>query len=195
MGSNFWKDYNDAVNKITDDAKEQALKYARYKVQEDFNTELIKEIAKKTGHPNLAATCFVDIDLNSDDSLSVHIYNDASWIEGEYSSNSSFHQGSGKWKSISAHYEMTRDEFWDLKFSGEDHKDYGGIDAEWIADNFWDGIEYYTNGWPRGDAEYLQVFTRNVVPAISVIEKYFNRYKASNTYQKYIMEAISRMKN
>ena len=193
MGSSFWSDYNNAVNNITKEVERQAVAYARYKVHEDFNTELIEEIGKKTGHPNLAATCFVDIDLNSDDSLSVHIYNDASWIEGEYHSNSSFHPGSGGWTSVGEHYGMSKDEFWELKFSGESGGDYGGIDTEWIADNFWDGIEYFTNGWPRGTAEYLSVGTRNVVSAISVIEKYFNKYKSSNTYQKYIMEAIARM--
>ena len=196
MGSSFWSDYNNAVNNITKEVERQAVAYARYKVQEDFNTELIEEIGKKTGHPNLAATCFVDIDLNSDDSLSVHIYNDASWIEGEYHSNSSFHPGSGGWTSVGEHYGMSKDEFWENKYFGQEgDKSYGVVDPEWLADNFWDGVYYATNGWPRSDAEFLSVYKYQDVSAISVIKAYYNNYVNSNTFQKYIQEEINSMKN
>lgn len=193
MSSNFYKDYEDAVEQIRKDAEKQAIARARYRVQDDFNRELISEIAQKTGHENLAATCFVDVDLSSDDDLDVRIYNDWTVIEGFYSSNSSFHQSGGKWQSVTEHYGMSKDEFWERKYSGEDGGDYGVVDPEWLADNFWDGVYYATNGWPRGGAEFLSVYRYNDVSAISVIKSYYNRYLRSNKFQKYIQEELNVM--
>lgn len=195
MGS-FWDDYYKAVEDITKEVNDRAVSYARYKVQEDFNTELIKEVAKKTGHKNLATTVFVDVSLESDDSLKVHFYNDASWIEGDYHSNSSFHQSGGKWSSVSEHYGLSKDDFWDMKFNeGYGGDAHGTVDSDWLADNFWDGIIYYTNGWPRGAAEYLYVGKRHEKSAESVMDEYVKKYISNGRYQRYIMEAISMMSN
>lgn len=195
MGSDFYKDYKNAVEQIRKDAEAKATARARYRVQDDFNRELINEIAIKTDHPNLTATCFVDIDLSSDYSLDVHVYNDWTVIEGMYNSNSSFHQSGGKWQSITEHYSMSKSEFWERKFNGEDDGGYGVVDPEWLADNFWDGVYYATNGWPRTDAEFLAVYKYHDVSAISVIESYYNRYVRSNKFQKYIQEEINMMIN
>ena len=59
MGSGFYKDYKNAIEQIRKEAESVAVARARYRVQDDFNRELIEEIANKTGHPNLAASCFV----------------------------------------------------------------------------------------------------------------------------------------
>lgn len=193
MGSGFYKDYENAVEQIRKEAEAKAVARARYRVQEDFNRELINEIARKTEHETLAATCFVDVNLESDNSLDVHVYNDWTVIEGLYHSNSSFHQSGGKWSSVSEHYSMSKDEFWERKFNGEDGGSYGVVDPEWIADNFWDGVYYATNGWPRSDAEFLSVYKYHDVSAISVIESYYNRYLNSNRFPKYIQEEIDKM--
>ena len=203
MSSTFDKDYKNAVEQIRKDVEAQAIARARYRVQDDFNRELINEIAKKTGHENLAATCFVDIDLSSNNDLDVHVYNDWTVIEGLYSSNSSFHQKGGKWRSVEKNYSTSKDEFWDELNSlkdeyGEDWRkhrgNYGTVDPEWLADNFWDGVYYATNGWPRSDAEFLSVYKYHDTSAISVIQSYYKRYVNSNKFQKYIQEEINMMK-
>ena len=193
MGSDFYKDLDNAYKKITKETEKIAVARARYRVQDDFNRELINEIADRTEHENLAATCFVDVNLESDDSLDVHVYNDWTVIDGLYNSNSSFHQSGDKWQSVTEHYGMSRDEFWEQKFNGEDSGNYGTVDPEWLADNFWDGVYYATNGWPRSDAEFLSVYRYRDVSAISVIKSYYNRYLRSNKFQKYIQEEINAM--
>lgn len=193
MGSDFYKDLANAYEHITEETAKIAVSRARYRVQDDFNREMIAEIANKTDHENLAATCFVDVNLESDASLDVHVYNDWTVIDGLYHSNSSFHQSGGKWESVTEHYSMSKDEFWEQKFNGEGGGSYGTIDAEWLADNFWDGIYYATNGWPRSSAEFLSVYRYHDVSAISVIESYYNRYVNSNKFQKYIQEEINAM--
>ena len=196
MSDNFFKTYDDAVETIRADVAKEAYARARYRVQDDFNRDLLKQIADKTEHPRLAATCFVDVESGSNDDLDVHVYNDWRQIDGLFSSNSSFHQSGGKWKSVTEHYGMSKDEFWEKKYFGEEgDKSYGVVDPEWLADNFWDGIYYATNGWPRSDAEFLSVYRYQDVSAISVIEAYYNNYVKSNTFQKYIQEEINSMKN
>lgn len=193
MSSDFYDDYKNAVEQIRKDVEAKATARARYKVQNDFNTELINEIANKTGHENLASTCFVDVELDSDYSLDVRVYNDWTVIEGLYSSNSSFHQSGGKWQSVTEHYGMSREDFWERKFNGEDGGNYGTVDSEWLADNFWDGVYYATNAWPRSDAEFLVVYKYHDVSAVSVIESYYDRYVNSNRFQKYIQKEINMM--
>ena len=196
MSDNFFKTYDDAVETIRADAAKEAYARARYRVQDDFNRDLLKQIADKTDHPRLAATCFVDVEWGSNDDLDVHVYNDWRQIDGLFSSNSSFHQSGEKWKSVTEHYGMSKDEFWEKKYFGEEgNKSYGVVDPEWLADNFWDGIYYATNGWPRSDAEFLSVYRYQDVSAISVIKDYYNNYVNSNTFQKYIQEEINSMKN
>ena len=196
MSDNFFKTYDDAVETIRAGVAEEVYARARYRVQDDFNRDLLKQIADKTEHPRLAATCFVDVELGSNDNLDVHVYNDWRQIDGLFSSNSSFHQSGEKWKSVTEHYGMSKDEFWEKKYFGEEgNKSYGVVDPEWLADNFWDGIYYATNGWPRSDAEFLTVYRYQDVSAISVIEAYYNNYVRSNIFQKYIQEEINSMKN
>ena len=186
--------YGDIPEQIAAERGKKAIARARYRVQDDFNRELIDKIAKKTGHPNLATTCFVDVDLNSKDELDVRVYNDWTVIEGMYKSNSSFHQGGGKWKSIKKHYHMTQEEFYESKYSGDDDEDYGTLDPEWLADNFWDGIYYATNGWPcTNKSLYLQVYKYRDTSALSVIESYYEEYVNTNRFGYYIQEELNSM--
>ena len=183
MGSNFYKDYENAIEQIRAEVEAEAHARARYRVQDDFNNELISEIASKTGHDTLASTCFVDIDLDSHDDLDVHVYNDWTVIDGIYSSKSSYHQGGGKWQSIEQNYNLHKDDFWARKNFGNDlDGEYGTVDPIWMADNFWDGIVWVTNGWPLGNAEYLSAQPTRVTSAISVIQSYYNRYVKSNRF-------------
>ena len=195
MSSSFDKDYQNAVNQIRKSAEEKAISRARYRVQDDFNRELVEQIKNKTGHENLALTCFVDVNLSSNNDLDVRVYNDWTVIEGLYNSNSSFHQDGGKWRSVKQHYSMSKDEFWERKLSGDYSGSYGTVDAEWLADNFWDGVYYETNGWPRSDAMFLAVYKYKDVSAISVIKDYYNRYVNSNRFQQYIQEELNAMSN
>lgn len=192
--SDFYKDYEDAIEQIRKEAEATAVARARYRVQDDFNRELIEEITVKTGHPDLAQTCFVDVSLESNDDLNVHVYNDHTVIDGIFNSFSSFHQSGGKWSSVTEHYNMSKYDFWARKFSDEEgRKDYGTVDTEWLADNFWDGVYYATNGWPLGNAEFLDVYSYHDVSAISVIKSYYNRYVRENRFGKYIQEEINNM--
>jgi hypothetical protein len=190
----FYKDYKTAIEKVRKDTQAIEVARARYMVQEDYNRELIEEIADRTGHPNLALTCFVDIDLASSNDLNVRVYNDSSVIDGIFSSNSDFHKSGGDWTVVGEHYGMHRDVFWDQKRSGErDGGSYGIVDPDWLADNFWDGVYWATNGWPRGNAEFLHSYKYHDVSAISVIKSYHSRYVRSNRFQKYIQDAINSM--
>ena len=186
----FRDDFNRIVEQKRKIAAEEAVRRASYRVQNDFNTELIEEIAVRTGHPNLATTCFVDISPNGESGCHYHIYNDASMIDGLFKSNSSFHQGSGGWTPVAQHYGMSKAEFWERKAMGEDGGDFGGIDAEWLADNFWDGIYWATNGWPRSEADFLVSYHYSDVSALSVIKSYCKRYAASKRFQKYVNEEL-----
>lgn len=187
----FSDEYKRIVEKKRKMAAEEAIKRATYRVQEDFNRELVDEIARKTGHEHLATTCFAAITPVGDSGFHYHIYNDASMIDGLFRSNSSFHQGNGGWTPVSQHYGMSKEEFWERKAMGEDGGDFGGVDAEWLADNFWDGIYWATNGWPRSDADFLSSYQYNDVSAISVIKSYCKRYERSKRYQKYVEEELN----
>ena len=192
MGSDFYKDYKNAVEQIRSEAEATAKARARYRVQDDFNNDLVERIAADTGHPDLAATCFVDVDMDSNMDLDVHIYNDWTVIDGVFSSNSSYHKSGSPWESIGSNYHLSKDEFWARKESGEDNlgDNHGVVDPEWLADNFWDGIYTATNGWPLGDAMFLSVYKYRDTSAISIIKSYFNNYVKSNRYCKYIQEEI-----
>ena len=93
-------DLKKAIDELADDICEDVLGHARYKVQQDFNKKLVPYIAKETGHKNLAATCFCDVDLKSKYSLNIDIYNESSYIEGDYKSRSSYHQSGFPWNTI-----------------------------------------------------------------------------------------------
>lgn len=195
MASDFYKDYKNAVEQIRAEAETTARARARYRVQDDFNNELIEKIATETGHPNLATTCFVDVDMESNLDLNVNIYNDWTVIDGMFSSKSSYHQSGSPWESIGINYYLSKDEFWDRKESGEDNlgNNHGIVDSEWLADSFWDGIYTATNGWPLGDAMFLSVYKYRDTSAISIIQSYFKNYVKSNKYSKYTQEELNAM--
>lgn len=186
--------YGDLPKKIADDVAKVAAARARYRVQEDYNRELVGEIARKTGHENLASTCFVEIDLSSQDSLKVDVYTDSDMITGLYNSRSSFHQDGDKWKSVNRHYGMSREEFWERKANGKENGgSYGIVDVDWLTDNFWSGVYYMTNGWPLGDAEFLSVYKYNDISAESITDAYHKRYVKSGRFQKYFAEEVAAM--
>lgn len=195
MGSDFFKDLNDAYENVRSDVADRATARARYRVQEDFNRELIKEIALQTGHKTLAAICFVEITIDNNDFLDIHAYHDWNLLEGKYSSRSSFHKSGDTWTSIADHYSMSKSEFWEKKENeGYGGGSYGKVNPEWIADNFWDGTYIATNGWPLGDAEFLHVYEYRDIGAADVIEDYRKKYVRSGRFDKYVQEAINRMK-
>lgn len=186
----FRDDFKKVVEKKRKVAVDEAIKRAVYRVQEDFNNEFVDVLAERTGHPNLATTCFVDVTPNGENGLHYRFYNDASMIDGIFSSNSSFHKSGDKWIQVSQHYGMSREEFWERKSMGEDGGSFGVVDPEWLADNFWDGIYWATNGWPRSSAEFLVSYHYNDVSALSVIKDYIKQYKASNRFKKYVNEEL-----
>lgn len=176
---------------ITDEIRAKVYGIARAKVQNDFNNEVVDFVAGYTGHPNLSQTVFVDIKLDSID-LSVDKYTDSSFIAGKFKSHSSFHPGFEGWRRVSKLRGMSKGEFWDLKRSGElDGGDYGGVDSDWLTDNFWYGIVVGTNGWPRGSAESLSVTRSREASGEDALDKYVRDYISSGRYPKYILEALS----
>lgn len=193
MKSNFYKDFEAAAKALTRDIAEQAWSVARYNVQEDFDRELCNYIADVTDHSHLAYTCFVSVELNSYDHLDVNKYTEEAYVSGIFRSNSSYHKGFEGWQPVEKFQTMSRDEFWDMKFFEEDsdHKNYGGIDAEWVTDNFWNGIVYSTNGWPLSDANFLSVYTSREISAELAVEDYINTYIAQGRFQQHIQNAIN----
>ena len=194
MGRDFDKQCNDYINEILADVQEEVFARARYRAQVDFNTEMIDEIADRTGHKNLANTCFVVVDESSKQKLKLDFYTDDSVIDGLYKSNSSFHKGGSKWKSITEHYRMSKYDFWESKFNGEDSEDYGSVDTDWITDNFWKGIYHATNGWPNSPYDdFLHVYTYRDLSAEQVCNEYTDRYIAQNRFGYYVQEEINLM--
>ena len=189
----WYEDFLNAVEGVRSEYAAEIQGRVAYQVQLDFNTEMLEEIADKTGHPNLATTCFVEIDSE----LNVEVYNDIAPIAGLFKSHSLFHPGNGGWSPVPYTHSVTKSEFWYNRFSGNDADelsgDYGGLDLWWLADNFWDGIYWKTNGWPRGGAEFLSAWSYSDVSAISVIKSYYSRYCSSNKVAQYANEIIAEM--
>lgn len=192
MGRKFNKQCNDYINGILAEVQEEAYARARYRAQVDFNTEMIDEIADRTGHKNLANTCFAEVSIESKKRLEIDYYTDDSLIEGIHRSNSSFHKSGGRWKSVTKHYGMSREDFWENKFSGEDNGEYGTVDADWLTDNFWYGTYYATNGWPRSQHnEFLQVYKYHDLSAEQICKEYTARYKSERRFDRYVREELN----
>lgn len=185
--------YGDTPEQTAAEVGKIAAARARYRVQDDFNRELVDEIANKTGHENLAATCFVEVDFNGDGSLDPKIYTDDEIIAGLYSSRSSFHQSGGKWSSVLEHHRMSRDEFWEKKYDGYGGGSHGIVDTEWLVDNFYVGVYHATNGWPLGNADFLQVYEYHDISPKSIVESYCEQYASSGRFQQYVQEEINAM--
>lgn len=193
MGS-FYKDLEAAAQALGEEVAERAYAAARYKVQEDFNKELVPYVAKMTGHNNLAATVFAEVQLNSRNDLNVDMYTEEGYVAGLFQSKSSYHPGYEGWQEVSKFKSMTRSQFWAMRLSGEDedHGTYGGIEADWVTDNFWKGIQYVTNGWPLGGAEMLEVWTENEdVSGEEAVSAYISKYTSDGRYAAHIQEAIN----
>jgi len=195
MGSNWHKDIEEVAKELGSAIMSQVYSNARYEVQNDFNNELVDYVANGTGHDRLAATVFVEVSLDSYDDLDVNQYVEPAYVAGVYTSKSSYHPGYEGWKVVKKFKTMSKDEFWEMRESGEDadHGTYGGVDAEWMTNNFWDGIVYCTNGWPLGNAEFLSVFVTKETPASSVVENYIHEYQMSNRYIKHIRKELNKI--
>lgn len=173
----------------------EAVRRAQYKVQDDFRNKLVKHIANKTGHENLAKACYFDVEPVGGDDYHIDMYYDASYIEGYYESYSSYHQDGGKWRSVRKNYNLSRYDFWDMHYAGETGGSYGEVEEEWIMDNFWNGREYVTNGWPLSkSAEYLSTSKRRVVSAKKVTQEFYDDYERKGYYEKYIQQEFNRLK-
>lgn len=190
--SNIYKQIAKIGESIAEDVKQQVYGIARAKVQNDFNNEVVDYVASYTNHPTLSQTVFVDISLDSID-LKVDKYTDSSFVAGIFKSNSSFHPGFEGWRRVSKLRGMSHSEFWELKRNGElDGGDYGGVDSDWLTDNFWGGIVVGTNGWPKGSAEFLSVTRSREASGKQALDAYVRDYIASERYQKYILEALNK---
>lgn len=175
---------------IAAEKMQEACAIARAKVQEDFDNEIVDFVAKYTGHHTLSQTVFVTVSLDSID-LDVDTYTNSDYIFGVFTSNSDFHPGVENWKRVSKLKGMSKDEFWDRKLSGQlEGGNYGGVESDWLTDNFWSGIVVGTNGWPRGDAEFLSVIRSRGKSGNDAAKQYVDKYKASGRYQAYILEAL-----
>lgn len=195
MKSNFYKDFEEAAKALTREIAERAYAIARYDVQEDFNNELSAYVADVTGHSNLANTCFVEVELDSYNYLKVNKYTESAYVAGVFSSNSSYHRGFEGWEIVRKFKTMSRDEFWDMRLSGEDedHRNYGGVDSDWVTDNFWDGIVYSTNGWPLSNADFLAVYKSHEISAATAVEDYINAYIGQGRFPRHIQNAINKI--
>ena len=193
MSSNFYKDFEAAAQALGAEIAERAYAAARYDVQDDFNNELVDYVARSTGHDSLAATVFVEVELDSYDVLNVNKYTEEAYVAGIYTSKSSYHQGYEGWKPVKKFKRMSRDEFWEMRESGADegHPNYGGVQAGWMTDNFWNGIVYCTNGWPLGEADFLQEFKIYEKSAASAVEDYIRKYQTSNRFSKHVQKEIN----
>ena len=195
MGANLNKQLKKFIKEAGQEACQRARIYAKAKVQNDFDEKLIQELAKITGHEHLAATCYVDVYLDDNGHLSTDMYNDYAVLNpDDFKSNSSFHQSGAPWTTATENVGLHKDDFWEqysLRKDGElETAQHGRLDLEWVTDNFWDGIVWKTNGWPRGDADILSAYPDKEIPAVKLIESYIRKYNKSQRYWQYIQEGL-----
>lgn len=193
MGYDWISALKEEAKRRTSEVVAEATQRAMYRVQRDFHTKAIKNIAEETGHENLSQACYCMLNSNGTD-IEVDIFYDASFIEGFFHSNSSYHQDGGKWRSVRKNYNLSNYDFWDLHYSGETGGSYGEVDEEWIMKNFWNGLKYSTNGWPLSKSEeYLQVYRTSTISAYDVAKNFIDNYISEGHYEKYIQEEINNL--
>lgn len=159
----------------------------KYRIQEDFNEEAIKKIADETGHPNLAQGCYFNIDV-SPNSVDMDIFYDPFGVAIQ-TSNSEWHIGIGSgWHTSKTTHNMASEQYNEAKIRGDIIPvNMGGVDPNWVFENFWEGYEWYTNGWPRVPG-YLEVGRRETKGAYDVAMEYIeNYYKTIDLYIQQIL--------
>ena len=193
MGADVHALLEKLAKELAEEKVKAAAEIAGYRTQNDFNNELCDYVADVTGHKHLATTCFVEVSIESGIDLKVEAFTDSEYSLKVFKSNSSFHQGGGKWRSIKSHYTMSSDDFWERKILGDEpSRQYGALDMDWVTDNFWDGIVYSTNGWPLGKADYLAVYKDREIPARAAVASYVDKYIADDRYPKYILDELNK---
>lgn len=192
MGNNWLSELEAYAKKAVGSIAKEATERAMYRVQRDFHTKPIQAIASATGHDTLAQACYCMLTTSGSD-IEVDIYYDPSFVVGFFNSNSSYHQSGGKWRSVRKNYNLSRYDFWEMHEAGETGGSYGSVDEDWIMKNFWNGVQYSTNGWPLSDAEYLQVFRGKTVSAYDVAKSYIDNYISEGHYGRYIQEEMNNL--
>lgn len=169
----------------------EAVQRAAYRVQRDFHTKAIDAIALQTGHPTLSQACYCMLEMNGSD-IEVDIYYDASVIDGFFESSSAYHKSGEPWKVVRHNQNLSSYDFWDEFYDRDDDvKQYGAVDHKWIMNNFWNGYEWKTNGWPLpGGGEFLQTWKERTVSAYDVAKEYVANYISEGYYGKYVNEEI-----
>lgn len=100
-------------------------------------------------------------------------------LEGVYKSNSSYHQGNGPWKSYDGAYGPGLD--------------YGGVEADYVFENFIHGRHPWTNGWsPIWGVDYSHLkkgYKHDKVSPNKFLDKYAESYgkKYIDKYMQDIM--------
>ena len=94
MGYGWLEELKQEAQAITSDVVAKATERAIRRVKHDLNTKYVGYIAEETGHYNLAQACYGEFTSNGSD-IGIYIYYDASFIDGFYKSNSSYHQDGG----------------------------------------------------------------------------------------------------
>lgn len=194
MGYDWMSELKKEAQRRTSEVVAEATQRAMGRVQRDFHTQVIEKIASETGHENLSQACYCMLSSSGSD-IGYDIFYDASFIEGFYSSNSLFHQGGSKWRSVRSNYNLSRYDFWE-KYEDSDvpRGNYGIVDEQWIMKNFWNGVQYGTNGWPLArSAEYLQVYRTATVAAYDVAKNFVDDYISEGHYEKYIQQEINNL--
>ena len=191
MGYDWMSELKKEAQKRTSEVYAKAAQRAMYRVQRDLHTKAVEYIAEKTGHENLAQACYCMLDNNGLD-INVDIYYDASVIEGFFKSNSSYHQDGGEWRTVRKNRNLSTYDFWEMHYNGETGGSYGEVGEDWIMENFWNGREYITNGWPLSKSEeYLRVSKRKVKSAYDVAKDFIDYYNEQGFYNLYLQEEIN----
>lgn len=194
MCANWMDELKKEARKRVSGVVAEATQRAMYRVQRDFHTKVIDEIANQTGHANLAQACYCMLNPQGGD-IAVDIYYDASFIDGFFSSNSSFHKSGSPWRVVKSNYGLSSYDFWEMRLNGEyEGGSYGAVMDTWIMQNFWNGVKYSTNGWPRARSEeYLEVYKTRTVAAYDVAQGFIDDYIAAGHYEQYIQEEMNNL--
>jgi hypothetical protein len=192
MSSSLMKMLEKEIKKAAQPVIDEAVQRAAYRVQRDFHTKAIDTIARKTKHPTLSQACYCML-TGKGSGIEVDIYYDASAIDGFFVSKSRYHKSGAPWTEAKETHGVSSYDFWSNYDEDVRVPQYGEVDSNWLMDNFWNGYEWRTNGWPLpGGGEFLETWKVRTISAYDVAQKYIDDYIAKGYYGRYIKEEMKK---
>lgn len=174
--------YEDIIKNALPKFADNITSYAKSEL-EDF-------VAEYTGHKNLSKSIELKAQVIGPLAIKLIGSSDATKLSRSFKSNSSLHKEGEPWK-IAPTSNISAIDYFHAKKNGDIGGQYGALDLEWVLDNFWFGIETWTNGWPRTGGNSKLLFTKHNVPsAHKALDLFVDRYENNGMLDKHLDMAI-----